>query len=154
MKQVIILFFCFISVISVFAESIFIELSLKNNEKVSIALTDEPVLTFSDGMLNVKTCDTEISYPQNEILMYRFIDDASYVEFPKIDRGIVINNAPNGLNIFGLLENREIKVFSIDGILLSTQLSKEQSTNLDFSNFPSGIYIVTIGNLSYKFVWK
>ena len=55
-----------------------------------------------------------------------------------------------GLNVIG----RHLKIYNVAGKLIISQLIQSQSTTLNVSNLPSGIYILKVENENGNFVYK
>ena len=127
---------------------------LKGDKKVYHDLSDEPETTFSEGMLWLKTDKVSVSYPLTDVLRYTFEGVMTAIESPTIRPGEMrFRQSKDAMAFEGLPNGTLLEVYSLDGKKLSTVKAQDgQQTIISLANHPSGIYIVKMGDASFKFV--
>lgn len=112
-----------------------------NRTKV-IPLEDAHEITFSGSQINIGL----LSFPLNEIVRYEF-GTSSYIKDIEGDvKGISID--PQGfIDISKLNEQSPVSVYGIDGAEHQFTLRDEV---IDISGLMPGIYVIRIGNTSFR----
>ena len=127
---------------------------LKDGQKIYHDLNDQPETTFSDGMLWLKTEKVSVSYPLTDVLRYTFEGAMTAIETPSARPGEIRFLQGNDAMAFdGLPEGTSLALYSLDGKQLATMKAQgRQRTVVSLANYPSGVYIVKMGDESFKFV--
>ena len=117
-----------------------------NRTKV-IPLEDAREISFSGSQINIGL----LSFPLSEIVRYEFGDESSSIEKIEGDlTGITID--PHGYIDFSMHnEYSPINVYSVDGTEHPFTL---RDKTIDISSLSAGIYIVRIGNTSFRMLKK
>lgn len=158
MKQIFLFFlFCVFTTAGVNAEIQYLQLSLKAGNVISIELSEEPIIKFSDVNMIIKTNVNEISYPKSDILNYVLTSQNSSgaINDMSVDSSnLIIKRTNSGLKIDGISNNQKALLYNINGMLIESKMPIYNSVFFDLSNEVYGVYIVRIGELTYKFIWK
>lgn len=125
---------------------------LKNGQKVFYALSDEPRTTFESGKLVISSNRIRSEYHLSEVLRYTFDGEFTGVDATIAD-GTGFRQSGDDLDIFGLAEGTEAKLYSTSGVLLDEQnASGSKSIHFTLANQPAGVYLVKIGEQTLKFM--
>lgn len=126
----------------------------KSGEKTYIELTDEPVTTFEDLQLVIRTSSTTASFPLQDVLRYTFEGVMTAINAPKPRAGeIVFRQNASGMTFDGLADGTEVCLYATDGKLLHTQtVRSSRQAVVSLAGYPSGTYIVKVGDATYKFM--
>jgi hypothetical protein len=127
---------------------------LKDGKKVYHDLTDKPETTFSEGMLWLKTDKVSVSYPLTDVLRYTFEGPMTAIETPSARPGeIRFLQGHDAMAFDGLPDGTSLALYSLDGKQLSTMKAQGgKRTVISLANYPSGVYIVKMGDAAFKFV--
>lgn len=126
----------------------------KSGEKVYFDLSEEPETTFEEGVLVIQTSTTLVRYPISDVMRYTYEGEMTAIKKPVVQPGeIVFRQGADELSFDGLPEGVKLEVFSIDGKpLLSETARQGKTTVISLANYPTGIYIVKLGETTYKFL--
>lgn len=136
------------------AETLHLQLTLKNGSTYFVELSDEPLLTFSDDQLKITTSEAEVSYPISGLDKYNVVSMNAVNSITSDANTILINRTQTGLSINGLDMGTTICVYNINGVVVESAVSEGYSTEIDFSNKQKGAYIILIDKMSYKYIWQ
>lgn len=127
---------------------------LKNGQKVVHDLADKPETRFNAGYLMLSTDKVSISYPLTEVLRYTYEGNIPVVAVPSIKPGEMrFQQGADEMRFDGLAAGTVMEVYSTDGKLLRTQKAVQgQTAVISLKGQPAGLYIVKIGDASYKFM--
>lgn len=125
---------------------------MKNGERVLYDLEEQPKTTFANTDLIITTSSVSASYPLSQVLRYTYELSASGVESVK-ENDIRISQKGNDLVFEHLKSGADIRVYSLDGVLLDTKRAVgEQLTTVSLNDNPAGVYLIKVGNTTYKMV--
>lgn len=127
---------------------------LKNGQKVEHALADKPETRFNEGYLMLSTSRVSISYPLTDVLRYTYEGNIPVVAVPSIKPGeIRFQQGADEMRFDGLAAGTVMEVYTSDGKLLRTLKAVQgQTAVVSLKGQPAGLYIVKIGDASYKFM--
>lgn len=127
---------------------------LSNGQKITHELTDEPETRFANGMLMLSTKKVSISYPIAQVLRYTFEGYIPVVSVPAVKKGEVrFSQGTDEMRFDGLAGGTVLKLYAPDGKLLRTQTAAEgQPAVVSLKGQSAGLYIVKVGDASYKFM--
>lgn len=127
---------------------------LRGGQKVYHNLADKPETRFSAGYLMLSTDKVSISYPLTDVLRYTFEGNIPVVSVPEIKPGEMrFQQGTDEMRFEGLAAGTALEVYSSDGKHLHTQKAVQgQTAVVSLKGQPAGLYIVKIGNASYKFM--
>lgn len=142
---------------SAFEYQHFVVLNFTDQSSVEYMFEDRPVATFegSDMKLSNVTPDPNgILYPMAEIenITFRKQRDDSGVDAPK---GLCGSFAVNRdfLKGFGLAKGTAIEIFSPEGKSLAhAEADQDGNCSISLTGIPSGVYVVSAGTKSFKFI--
>ena len=127
-----------------------------NGEKIYHELTDEPETRFNNGMLMLATKKVSISYPIAQVLRYTYEGRMPLVSVPTVKKGEVrFSQGTDEMRFEGLAGGTVLELYAPDGKLLRSQTAAEgQPAVVSVKGQPAGLYIVKVGDASYKFMKK
>ena len=119
-------------------------------EKVAVALADNPVITYANDHLVIKTTEKQVEVAVAEITGYGFTEDE-----PSAIRNIEMNRLhKHGMVAFdNLITGSTVTLYNTKGELVSTTTAKTDGTAIvDMYGLPKGIYSVRTDKLSIKII--
>ena len=120
---------------------------LKNGSTDGFALQQKPELSMNGHLLVVKTADVELSYVRSEIEGFYFTDSGTGIEEKAKPQLTITQTAADRFAIAGLDAADRIQVGSLTGLSADRAVSRSAgSAVVDLGAFPSGMYIIKIGN--------
>ena len=127
---------------------------LTNGQKVYHDLTDKPETRFNAGYLMLSTSKVSVSYPLTQVLRYTFEGKMPVVNVPSVRPGEVrFSQGPDAMRFDGLPAGSVLELYAPDGKLLRSQTAASGKTAVvSLKNQPAGLYIVKVGDASYKFM--
>ncbi len=124
--------------------------TLSDNSKVYYLLGGEknPVMKFVDGNLVVNTDTYEISNIKNFVI--------SDEDDPTVIKAIAkAANSFDGKSLIVGAEAKDVKVFDASGVEVEASIvAGEGTTTVNLSNNKKGVYVVRVGNTSFKVMKK
>lgn len=124
----------------------------KDGSKVSFSLDEQPKTTFTADNLVITTATSTLTYPLAKIQRYTYEGGTLSVRDFKTE-GIVISHEGNMVMVKGLAIGKTVAVYRMDG----TQILTKRSDNSDLltislGNLPTGVYMIKVGEITYKFL--
>lgn len=124
----------------------------KNGEKVFYELADEPKTSFEKGKLIIVTDKVRVEYQLSNILRYTYEGFADAIEETE-PTGTGFQQKGNDVRVYGVPKGTDVKLYNASGQLLSTvKADGTSAVHFSLSNKPSGVYIVSFGDESLKFM--
>ena len=123
----------------------------KDGSTVLYALNEQPVTTFSDNKLVIKTSSATIEYPLADIQRYTYEGVETGIESIESDNSMLVKQEKDKLSLRNLKAGEEVRLYSSSGSLL--QIVKSNGTEpvvISLSSRPQGVYIVKSGNETIK----
>lgn len=117
-------------------------------------LKDEPVVTFGDNLLIVTAGNVRIEHPLADI------DNISYETTGAIETTTSGNDAPfvqndNSISFSPFDRDESVAVYSVDGRLIKHyKVTAGENLTIRVDAFSPGVYLVSVGDVSYKIVVK
>lgn len=114
------------------------------------ALSEKPVLSFSDGKMNIATSSLSTSYPLADIKLYKFIEVPVGIQSPTNEEQQPVQVLHDGSDIV-------IKGLHGSAVLYDAaghQLAKAagQPARFTLSGLPAGVYILNMNGQTIKLV--
>lgn len=127
-----------------------LKVNLSNGSTVTIVLSDDLQVSFTDDNLVAKGSLADVQIAKNDIDTFEHVYDASSISDATIG-GTTMNQQGNSLNFNNLPINTTLRVFDTGG---REVMSENASGDFEFSldGLTPGIYIVVVNNQSYKVV--
>lgn len=126
---------------------------LKNGSQVRYLLSDEPKTTFENGVLHLKTNKVSVSYQLQNVLRYTYEGDwlTDGIDQPRPGE-VLVSQTENAVTFKGLADGTPVQVYSVDGVLLSTQTARKGiTTEVSLAAMPAGTYILKVKEQTLKF---
>lgn len=138
------------AVSTVQAANVNVCLHLNSGEKAYFYFEDHPVMTF-DGS------DMHMTYKGNQLSVHGFsavhkitFEDKSGIDAAKTTDGTITSNA-GVVTLSGFKPGTAVNVADVNGrLLLSDAIATDEHYSLSLDSYAKGVYIVTVGNISYK----
>lgn len=119
-------------------------------ETVAVALADNPVITYANDQLVIKTTEKQVEVAVAEITGYNFTEDE-----PSAIRNIEMSRQhKQGMVAFDNLKvGTAVTLYNTKGELVTTTSAKDDGTAIvDMHGLTKGIYIVRTDKLSIKII--
>lgn len=144
-------FFMFFFVALSYADDAKIVIKQKSGNETVFELSTNPVITFLGEDMVITNDFTSISFPIEDIDSYTADNGtttaiASTKEKPMFENGRILFN--------GISKGTPISVYSLDGRLISKQLSSADKAEVPLSSLPKGTYIISVENNKIKVINK
>ena len=136
---------------------LFMDFELHNDKKIQIPLSEIPVISFDGEDICIQTTTLDFRYPISDFKKISYSNSGSETGIgntatrePKYqisDRTIYFN---------GLQSNSILNVFTIDGTLVDKRNLKTTNGKCEYNinHLPSGIYLITIDDITCKILKK
>ena len=131
-----------------------LQLHTRDGKVIKFSLSENPVTTFTEGMLNVSAGDFSASYPLANLLKYTFSSEISGLEAVGAESTVKIGWADNRVSVDGLAPGMTVNVYGIDGSCVATATGDRGVTCIDMTSYPTGVYIVRAENARMKILKK
>lgn len=132
------------------ARAQYLVLNLSDGSQAEFALSDQPVITFSDGNL-VLTCGAQEISTSLEGVSYYISPSSTAIRQLTNEEKPDVKVAFGQAAFKGLKAGSHIVVYTIDGVQVSSvAVSPEGEASVDLSALPRGIYVVKAPNKTIK----
>ena len=125
---------------------------MKNGVSTTVLLDELPLATFSGGRLKVSSATLSLEIPRNEVARFVYTyTDPSELTFHRM--GIPNSSfVDDVLSLSGLQSGTVVRLYFDNGRLLD-ELSapSDGRVSLPLMAYPSGVYILQIDGVTYKF---
>ena len=123
----------------------------KDKTTVLYDLSDEPVTTFENGKLVIKTSSSTVEYPVKDILRYTYEGVRTGIDNITYDNSVLVKEEQDKLSFLNLKTGSEVYLFNANGRLLDVQRSNgTDAVSVSLSSRPQGVYFVKCGNETIK----
>ena len=127
----------------------------KDKSTVTLALSEQPVTTFSNGMLIIKTTSTTIEYPLADVLRYTYEGFNTGIDSYESGNNVVVRQEGDKLSLINVKAGEEVYLYGASGHLLQIQKSNgTEPVVISLSARPQGVYIVKSGKETIKLMKK
>ena len=131
-------------------------IEMNDTKKHSYSLEDNPVISFDNDILIIKTDKIELSYPISDIVKYYFIkeDDTSISSVNGGANNIHFNYTNTDfLLIEGIANKDKVEVYEINGRTCHVDIIRNNnSVTVEIKPLPQGVYLVKVNNHSFKLI--
>lgn len=128
----------------------------KNGQQFSFGFDDQPVITYTDNELVLKTTNTEVQYPLESLLKITFNDSETAVK-PVLKEGKIPALELDSYSVYisGAKAGVEVTVYGADGKSVnSSKTNQDGSVSFSISDLPDGVYVIKSENNSIKVLKK
>lgn len=156
-KYILFLAFLLVSIISQAESDRLLIFETTGGIKVSIALSDNPELTFSGQTMIVKTNAKTQKIEVSKIEKWYFENVTTGINIIRGDDKPIINKANNDeIIVEGLSSTPKVQIYSIDGKKQSVKVFLDEGGRsiINISSLPKGVYIVSINKLNSIKIFK
>ena len=123
---------------------------MDNGDKVLFDLEERPKTIFVANEIVITTDNISVKYPLSKVMRYTYVVSPTSISNTQ-DEEIKISQRSNVLTFENLKQNTVINVYALDGTLLDTKnASHEKPVNISLANFPKGVYLIKVGETTYK----
>lgn len=145
------IFFMFFFVTLSYADDAKIVIKQKSGNETVFELSTNPIITFLGEDMVITNDFTSISFPLEDIDSYTADNGtttaiASTKEKPMFENGRILFN--------GISKGTPISVYSLDGRLISKQMTDADKAEVPLISLPKGTYIICVENNKIKVINK
>lgn len=145
------IFFMFFFVTLSYADDAKIVIKQKSGNETVFELSTNPIITFLGEDMVITNDFTSISFPLEDIDSYTADNGtttaiASTKEKPMFENGRILFN--------GISKGTPISVYSLDGRLISKQMTDADKAEVHLISLPKGTYIISVENNKIKVINK
>lgn len=126
-----------------------------NSKKHSYSLEDNPVISFNNDILVIKTDKIELSYQISDIAKYYFTKEDTGISSINGDANNIHINYTNNdfILIEGIANEDNVNIYEINGRTCHVDIVRNSnSITIELKNLPKGIYLVKVNNHSFKLI--
>lgn len=122
-------------------------LNLKDGAEQIIFLNDDPILKIEGSELKISTGKTNYTYPLSDVKNYQFVTDESGINDAVSDQtdftrdGDIIIVGRQGASV-------DYSIVTVSGIIMTS--GKGERSTIDISDYPTGIYLLTVNGSTTK----
>lgn len=120
--------------------------------KIVYSLSQQPKTTYTSDGIVITTSTVSVTYPLNQIVKYTYEGIANGIESVISEGGVLVTQDGYNFRFINLKENTLVKVYSINGSLISTHKSEEKQITISLGDHVNGVYIIKAGDTSYKVI--
>lgn len=125
----------------------------QSGEQIGYSLDERPKVTQELECIIVSTLKTRVEYSVDDVRKFTLnkIDDSGIDEVKQLMPTMKFNS--NTLTFTGCIPGSEIKVMSVNGIILCTsQADNGGNIQIDISALSSGMYLLVTSSITYKII--
>ena len=131
------------------ADDLVLQVWQADGKVMNISLNEQPVTTYSDGQLIIRTTKTTVTFPLEQVVKYTYAD-ASGISSPE-SVGSKMSADGETITFTGLKANTPVYLYTVAGQLVNTVIATGQSkTVVSVSKFPVGVYVVKANDMTFK----
>ena len=131
------------------ADDMVLQIWQTDGKVMNINLNEQPVTTYSDGKLIIKTTKTTVTFPLEQVVKYTY-SDATGISSPSTI-GSEFSADGESITFTGLKPNTPVYLYTVAGQLVKTVTATGQSkTVVSVSSFPVGVYVVKANGVTFK----
>lgn len=123
-----------------------------DGSKVVYSLSEQPKTTFTSEGVVITTSTVSVTYPLTQIVKYTYEGIASGIDSVINDEGILVSQEGYNFRFKNLKDNTLVQVYSVNGFLISTYKNEGEQITISLGDHASGVYIIKIGDTSYKVI--
>ncbi len=124
----------------------------KNGQKVFYDLAEDLHTSFSDGKLVISSSSVRTEYALSDLLRYTYDGAETGIEANVSGQMGFVQRGDN-IVINGLEVETAVQLYDTSGRLLETRRSgSDRRVEISLHNYPTGVYIVKLGDQSLKFI--
>ena len=131
------------------ADDLVLQVWQADGKVMNINLNEQPVTTYSDGLLIITTTKTTVTFPLEQVVKYTYTD-ATGISSPEAV-GSKVSADGESITFTGLKANTPVYLYTVAGQLVKTVTATGQSkTVVSVSGFPVGVYVVKANGVTFK----
>ena len=130
-------------------------IEMNDTKKHSYSLEDNPVISFNNDILVIKTDKIELSYQISDIAKYYFTKEDTGISDVNGDVNNIHFNYTNTdfLLIEGIASEDNVNVYEINGRTCHVDIIRNNnSVTVELKPLPQGVYLVKVNNHSFKLI--
>ena len=150
-KNLILVLMLLCAVPFVIAQDVAFNIVKTDGTTTSHAMSTSSKIYYSATQLFFDDNGTTVSYNLSDLRKAYFSEPQSSEEIENQQLALYPNPAKDVLNIKNLADNQEVTIYSINGaVIMKTIVSSD--TGINISELRPGMYVVSTGNLVFKFI--
>ena len=141
-----------VSVLHAEGEGQMLVLYRKNGQKIVYNLEDEPNIRFQAGKLVIMTDRLRAEYVLGDVVSYRFEGNIDAISTPRA-KGTGFEQKGDEIVVYGRRSGEPVMLFNPAGALLvQKEVGSDGTASMTLAGQPKGVYVVTVGEESIKFM--
>lgn len=133
------------------ADSYTLVIELKSSALDKYLLADKPVITFTDGTVNVKSEKAQVEYAITDIARYYFVESGTdAIESLENDAAPAFSFRYINRDNISISGADKAEVYNTGGQKLSESKAENGVMTVSLSSLPSGVYVIKTNNKSIK----
>lgn len=128
-----------------------LELRCSNNNTFGYYLSQRPSIYFKNNQMIIKTKDEVISCNIEDVVNY---------EIKKVSESSIKENSieqisfyKNSFTLYNIGNETDLIIYDTKGcILFKKKITARSKSFIDMKNYPSGIYIISVNKVTYKYI--
>lgn len=127
----------------------------KDGSKVAYALSEKPLVTFTETDLVVKTLSIEVNYPIDKMARITYEQEALDDKVDLLTDNQAMVNKGDYLLFPNLKSGDSVIIYSSNGVLVADKkIGADGEYVFPLNEVPIGIYMVVVNDVTYKIVKK
>lgn len=123
-----------------------------DGSKIVYSLSEHPKTTFTSEGVVITTNTVSITYPLPQIVKYTYECISSGIESVTNEDEVLVSQDGYNFRFCNLKENTPVQVYSVNGSLISAQKNKGRHFTISLGDHANGVYIIKVGDTSYKVI--
>lgn len=137
----------------------YLVLWLKEGEKIYLPFDKKPRLTYDDGNILLRTSSNEVSYHHTDVKKFTIANEEGQKDDVAIDNltdeQVQMSYQGESIVLVNCKAGESVQVYDIFGRLHKKYgVDNDGRLNIHLSQYTSGIYLIKIKNITYKFSKK
>ena len=128
-----------------------IRLHLKNGSTPTYVLGEDTRITFANANMCFADTDYAFEVPLTDIVKWTYEEQIASVGYV-VDNGVAIFRNGDIITVSGLEPGADVTVYAIDGKLTHSGSSHSAVYVMDAAEWTPGMYVIKVGNSSFKIV--
>ena len=131
-----------------------LKINLKDGNTFTIGLSENPSVAYSDTSFVLKSASVELQFAYSKVENIIFIE-TDLTEIPSVGSASQLSLNDGTIYITGAAVEEDVLLITIDGKNIAKyKTDKEGSVTFSVSEYPSGMYIIKMSNLTFKIIKK
>ena len=132
-----------------------LKVHMNNGDPQFFMLSSEPVVTFEGTNCVIKSSDFSAKYDMGDVYFAEFVDHTTAIDEEMKSALTVDLTNPDAVVIRGMSPGSHVALYNLSGVLLvAADADNDGEANINISELPAAVYIVTSKETSFKIYRK